>query len=83
MPEKARKFRRRFGSPAAGIEEQNRRAAQIILAKAKPGDDGLAVQWARGILSDQQHAQGDFPIPLLETGRHNVTRCPVGDSSKP
>jgi hypothetical protein len=53
MPTKARKFRRRFGSPAAGIEEQNRRAADIILANGNPGDDGLAVQWARGILGKQ------------------------------
>ena len=51
VPAKAQIFRQRFGSPAAGIEEQNRRAADIILANAKPGDNGLAVQWAREVLA--------------------------------
>ncbi len=48
---KAQKFRRRFGDPSQHAEA-NRRAAEVILQNAKPGEDGLAVTWARGILAN-------------------------------
>lgn len=56
MSTKAHKFRRHFGRPEVHAEN-NRAAAELILAKAQPGDDGLAIHWARAVLADGQRPQ--------------------------
>jgi hypothetical protein len=50
MSAKAKKFRRHFGPPAATFDDQNIRAAKVILAK-DPDATGLAAEWAKLVLS--------------------------------
>jgi hypothetical protein len=58
MSAKVKKFRRRFGDPAATFELQNVRVARLIVENAEPGDRGLAVMWARMVL-DRTGARGE------------------------
>ena len=37
-------------SKQAALDRQNRAAAKVILERARPGDTGLATEWAKRIL---------------------------------
>lgn len=46
---KGQRFRKALGDPFNHVVS-NRKAAELILEKAAPGDDSIAVQWARRVL---------------------------------
>jgi hypothetical protein len=44
------KAQKKFGGVADTFDQQNLAVARLILRQAAPGDDGLAVEWARAVL---------------------------------
>ncbi len=61
---KAKAFRRRFGGCAEAFQRQNKTCAEIILRNASPGDDSLAIRWAKQVLGRGQHGT-DEQLPSM------------------